>query len=277
MKTLIWIMALALQDDPSAAGNKARERALEMRQECATALESVDGVGSVGVGGSGLDYRLLIVVRDALTQVYVRDLIGGDSYGGIRIVWAISAPGRPPTTEPPPQPAPEKPRAQTPETLPEFPNAWNARATDCDIIRDYLKMKPVTHPSGNGKSWVPCQVVRRTTIGPGGGHAFTYTNHRPDCPIRLGRVGEPPWSDNYVAWVFREGITPATGTNFTLPGNPWAWVTQAGADMGSRLPNVREGVPIVPVYVPPYYPYRYWYWRPCYYHWHWHVVWRVYR
>ena len=281
MMSLLLILSLALQDAPE---KKVRDHAWEMRQECAAALGSIEGVASVGVGGSAGDYRILIVVRDARTQEEVRDLIGSDTYGGVRIVWSIAAPPRPPALEPPPA---EKPKVPPPDPLPEFPNFWEAKATDCDIIRDHLKMKKVQHPAGNGKSWVPCQLMNRTEIGPGGGHSFQYTNHRPDCPIRLGRVAEPPWADNFVAWVFRQGITAPTGTNFTLPGNAWAWAAQAGADMGSRIPNLRAGVttgptwvagpgwmsPLVPVYVPPYYYsgyYRYWHWRPCWHAWHFH-------
>lgn len=287
MTPLLCILALALQEAPDS---KVRERALELRQECAAALESVDGVLSVGVGGSGADYRLLIVVRDALSQHQVREYIGTDTYGGLRIVWSIAAAPRPPAAEaPPPQPV-EKPRAPQAAPFPEAPNFWDARATDCDIIRDYLKLKRVTHPAGNGRSWTPCQVMNRTTIGPGGGHAFTYTDHRPDCPIRLGRVAEPPWTDNYIAWVFRQGITAPAPTTMTLPGNPWDWAAQAGADMGSRIPNLRAGVtagptwvagpgwmaPLVPVYAPPYsYPHRYWGWRPCWHGWAWR--WRCWR
>ena len=158
MTTLLWILALALQEGPEL---KARQWALEMRQECAAALGSVEGVGSVGVGGAGVDYRLLIVVRDALTQHEVRDLIGGDTYGGVRIVWSIAAPPRPPSPEPPPQPPIEKPRMPPPDLRSEYPNAWGALTTDCDIIRNYLKMKPVTHPAGNGKSWQPDNPDRK--------------------------------------------------------------------------------------------------------------------
>jgi hypothetical protein len=102
-------------------------------------------------------------------------------------------------------------------------------------------MKKVTHPAGNGKSWVPCQVMTRTTIGPVGSYSFTYTNHRPDCPVRLGRVGEPSWSDNYMAWVFRQGITPPKQGNLGIQGDPWTTAAMAAADMASRLPNIREG------------------------------------
>lgn len=268
---ILWFLALALQEDPRVLEQRARDRAAEIRQECAAALESVDGAGPVGVGGTGTDYRLLIVCRDAATQRHVRDLIGGDDYGGVRIVWSIADPGRRPP--PPPEQFNEKPRVQQPEPSPpppEPPNFWKASVTDCDIIRDHLKMKKVTHPAGNGKSWVPCQVMKRTQIGPGGGHSFTYTNHRPDCPVRLGRVNEPAWADNYLAWVFRQGITPARPSNFTLPGDSWAWAGQAAADMVSRLPNIREGAGaygwVYPWAYVPYYYYYPRYYRATYYY-----------
>lgn len=280
MATWLCLMTLLLQDDPRTPQQKARDRGIEMRLECAAALVDVDGVGTVGLGGTGTDYRLLIVVRDAATQKHVRELIGGDEYGGLKIVWSVADPDRRPPPLPPPEVPAEKARpAPPPEPYADRSNAWGASVTDCDIIRDYLKLKKVSHPSGNGLSWVPCQVMKRTQIGPGGGHSFTYTNHRPDCPVRLGRVGEPPWSDAYIAWVFRVGMTPPTGTNFTIPSNGWTWAAQAGADMASRLPNLREGAGAygwpypVPVYYPYpyyYYPYRY-YWRPRW-HCHWYSV-----
>lgn len=272
MMNIVWFLALSLQDDPKLLEQKARERAAEMRQECAAALESVDGVGSIGVGGTGADYRILIVVRDAQTQRQVRDLLGGDEYGGVPIVWSIADPARRPPPPPAPEPFQPKPPPMQPPPDPERArNPWNASVTDCDIIRDHLKLKKITHPAGNGKSWVPCQVMKRTTIGPGGGHSFTYTNHRPDCPVRMGRVGEPSWSDNYMAWVFRSGITAPAPTNFTLPGNGWTWAAQAAADMGSRAPVIREASQ--GVWVPGFgwvaqngYPYSYPYYSPYYYY-----------
>lgn len=273
MPIILLILGLAMQEDP----NPARTRAQEMRQECAAALESIDGVGSVGLGGSGTDYRIVIAVRDAATQRHVRDLVG-DSYGGVRILWSIAEAPRP-------APLPEAPAERTrpptqPEPPPERLNPWNAAAVDCDIIRDHLKLKPIQHPAGNGKSWVPCQLTKRTTIGPGGVTSFSYTNHRPDCPIRMGRVGEPAGSDYFTAWVFRQGITPPVGGNFGLPSNDWAWGVQAAADMASRLPQIRDGAAAGPVWIggygwitpytayPYYYPYRSYYWRPYHRYWY---------
>jgi len=273
MMNILWCLVLLLQDDPKVLEQKARDRATEMRQECAAALESVDGVGAVGMGGTGTDYRLLIVCRDTPTQRHVRELIGGDEYGGVKIVWSIADPARRPPP-PPPEPFNEKPQVRQPEPPPQFPeapNVWKASVTDCDIIREHLKMKKVTHPAGNGKSWVPCQVMTRTTIGPAGSYSFTYTNHRPDCPVRLGRVGEPSWSDNYMAWVFRQGITAPQQGSLGIQGNPWTVAAQAAADMASRLPNIREGAGVAGPYPYYYWPYGYWpyywpYYSPYYYY-----------
>jgi hypothetical protein len=287
MPVLLVLLGLALQEG-APPERAAREHALLMRQECAAALESVDGVTSVGVGGSGADYRILISVRDAASQRSVRDLVG-DTYGGVRIVWSVAeAPRRGTPAEPPPEPA----RPAVPAPAPERGGPWIVSPLDCDILRDYLKLKPVTHPAGNGKSWVPCRVTRRTTIGPGGVTSFSYTDHRPDCPIRLGRVPEPPNADHFTAWVFRQGMTPPTGGNFTLPSNDWAWGIQAAADMASRLPSVREGSgslwiegygwvepgqhfhypDAVPYYGPSSWPYFYGHpYRPCWHH-HWFPI-----
>ncbi|HVR84233.1 MAG TPA: hypothetical protein VMU54_07980 [Planctomycetota bacterium] len=279
MPILLFLLGLAVQDDPKALGKQALERAREMRQECAEALESVDGVGSVGLGGNGIDYRIVVAVRDAAAQRRVRDLIG-DTYGGVRILWSIAeAPRRAPV---PPEPPAALPRPMPSDLAADPMNAWTASPLDCDILRDHLKLKPLPHPAGNGKSWVPCQIMKRTMIGPGGVTSFTYTNHRPDCPIRLGQVGEPPGSDSFTAWVFRRGTTPPTGGDVLLPSNGWAWGMQAAADMASRLPSIRDGEPAAgPVWIdgygwlrsdapdpfPHYDPYRCDYgWRP--HHWY---------
>jgi hypothetical protein len=134
--------------------------------------------------------------------------------------------------------------------------------------------------------------MTRTTIGPAGSYSFTYTNHRPDCPVRLGRVSEPSWSDNYMAWVFRQGITAPKQGNLGIQGNPWDVAAQAAADMASRLPNIREGAGASgwpyywpygywpysywPYYYPYYRPYRYYryYYYPVYYRCHYYVRFR---
>jgi hypothetical protein len=298
MTSILFCILAALQGDPPGPQDQARRQAAELRRECAEALKEVDGVGAVGLGGTGEDYRLLIAVRDPETLRAVRELVGGDSYGGLKIIWSVAEaprPGPPPglTPSPPPVPEPLREKPLSIEPFADRNNIWQASVTDCDIIREHLKLKKITHPSGNGMSWVPCQIVQRTSIGPDGGHSFTYTRHRPDCPVRMGRVGEPSWSDNYMAWVFRTGMTSPSPTNFTIPGNSWDFEHLSSNDMASRMPQVREGATNVPVwpYGPyaygPYsrpYPYSYysyysyywypryhWRWWPCrpYYRWHW--------
>src|SRR5882757_5553386 len=121
MPILLLVLGLALQEN----SNPARMRAQEMRQECAAALESIDGVGSVGLGGSGTDYRIVIAVRDTATQRQVRDLVG-DAYGGVRILWSIAGAPRPaPLPAAPEEPA--RPLTR-PEPPPERLNPWNAAA-----------------------------------------------------------------------------------------------------------------------------------------------------
>jgi hypothetical protein len=280
MASLLLLLALAVQDDPAGNDRRARDRALAMREECAAALASVDGVTSVGVGGSGTDYRILIAVRDPAAQRQVHELVG-DRYGGVRVIWSVARGSRLVAS---PEPPPALPFPLPAETAPERPVPGIPLFLDCDIIRDYLHLKPMSHPVGNGKFWVPCRLSRRTTMGPGGITSFSYTDHRPDCPIRLGRVGEPPGADNFIAWVFRSGITPPMGGQFTLPSSDWAWSVQAAADMASRLPSIREGEfaagPLwvggygwVAPYSAPVYPYYGPYWHP--HHWYpIHSCWR---
>src|SRR5256885_17087916 len=98
MPILLLVLGLALQEN----SNPARMRAQEMRQECAAALESIDGVGSVGLGGGGTDYRVIIAVRGTATQRQGRGL-GGGADGRGPLPWAVSA--TPPAAPPPPAPA----------------------------------------------------------------------------------------------------------------------------------------------------------------------------
>ena len=133
-----------------------------------------------------------------------------------------------------------------PSTTPDPQNPWKASVTDCDIIRDYLKMKPMRHPIGDTMySKTPCQLVHRSVIGAGGGHSYLFTKHRDDCSIRLGRVAQPAWADNFVAWVFQKGFTSAQRGGFLWPtelrADDKAWDRQAGKEMKTVLPYIREG------------------------------------
>jgi hypothetical protein len=109
MKTLLIVMGMVLgtsplfaQESPEAQAAAARERADDARQKCAALLQGLDGISSIGMGGAGADYRLLIVVRDLAAQRVARTLLGGEPFQGLKILWTI------------PQPSSEVPRRSAP-------------------------------------------------------------------------------------------------------------------------------------------------------------------
>lgn len=227
MWILVTTLALWTQDPPALA------KAQNARARAETAFGELEGVRVVGLGGSGTEYRLIVSCLDAALQAEAKTLAGGDAIDGVRILWTVGPALKPAAAKaaPPPPPAPEE--------------LLRGEATDCDIIRDYLKMKAVHHPIGNGRSFIPCQLVRRSVVGPGGGHTYVYTKHRGNCPIRLGRTSKPPWADNFVAWVFQKGFTPVLRAGFTWPyelrADDKLWDTQAKNELMTRLPQIREG------------------------------------
>ncbi len=235
MTMLAAILALSTAAAPQ---DSALQKAAEARLRCETLLGALEGVTVVGLGGARSEYRVLVSCRDAAARLAARTLTGGDLLDGVRIFWTLAPQDLP-------KPAPKPPPAEAPKEAPaqEEP-PWKAEATDCDIVRDYLKLKPVNHPAGQGRSYVPCQLVRRSVTGAGGGHSYTYTKHRPDCPIRLGRVGQPAWADNFIAWVFQKGFTPVARAGITWPTELRAddklWDQQASSELMTRLPYVRE-------------------------------------
>lgn len=268
--------ALSAQEERFLEG-EARQRAAEARLACAARVEHLDGVVSVNMGGTGKSYRLFILVRDAAAKARVQEKIGGDRFRGLDIHWSFAAAARKPAgpalrnTGPVNYmmgmaPSPRKsapvnsmmgaPLRQT-RALPrndvkafqpqqdEGENFWKAKVTDCDIVRNHLKMKRISHPIGNGRYYKPCQLMLRSVTGAGGGHSFYYTKHRPDCPIRLGRVGQPSWADHHIAWIFQKGFTQPIRGGITWPyelrASDSLWRRQMVQDVKSRLPRIRDG------------------------------------
>ena len=217
--------------------------AVELKKRCRERLEGVEGIVSVGLGGVNDTYSLLIVCRTEEARKKARAILGGNRFEGLKIFWSISGP--PAVTVKVPKLLQDKKQPE-PEFDPDgAAPPWEASVLDCDIIRTYLKLKPVRHPAGNGRSLKPCKVHHRQVVGAGGGHSYYYTKHRGDCPIRLGRVAEPPWADNTIAWIFRKGFTPAARASFLWPTELRAddklWARQAGEDLRTRLPYIRAG------------------------------------
>jgi hypothetical protein len=256
---MVWILALSFlpMQESAAEEAAARLRADEARRRCATRMDGVEGVLSVGSGGIGTDHRILVAVRDFSAKLEAQRRVGADSFEGVKIYWSVVggsgsageaplpaeiAPAEPGSTvAAPPQPSPAAAAAASDDSPEAF---WKAKPEDCDILRDYLKMKRVSRPAGGGRYWIPCQLIRRSVVGPGGGHTYVYTKHRPDCPVRLGRLSPPAWADNFVAWVFRKGFTPVMRAGFTWPfelrGDDKLWDAQASGELKTRLSYIRE-------------------------------------
>jgi len=244
MTTLALI--LLLQSDPTIA----RLHAVEARERAESRIGLFDGVRGVGMGGTGGEYSLIVVVDSLVTKAMAREALGGDTFEGLKILWTVTGSSRTvvhPAAPPPAAPAPAAAPAEVPG------NFWNAKPEDCDIIRDHLKMKKISHPSGNGRYWLPCAVHLRQVVGAGGGHTFTYTKHRPDCPIRTGRVGMPAYADRFIAWVYTSGYTEPIRAGFTWPTELRAgdslWARQAWGDLHSRMGYVRSGGTQIPTAV----------------------------
>jgi hypothetical protein len=244
---LLGTLALFAQDETRVQEQDARVNADESKRKCTNLVEGIDGVVSVGMGGTGTNYRLLIVVRDVVAKQAAQKALGGDSYEGLKIMWTIRSSNAPAPQAPGPNPNPPPLIAPTPQpaaaqTVPSpGPSIY-----DCDIIRDHLKLKPITHPTGDGRSYEPCQVMKRTVEGGISPPPVLYAKHRPDCPVYLGRVGQPAVADSFVAWVFQQGasVVPPEGT--------------------PRLSDLRPGYNPPPTYTT--YPYDYYgYYRPYYY------------
>jgi hypothetical protein len=240
-----FALLLLLQADPAVA----RACATEARERAEAKIGLLDGVRSVGMGGTGAEYRLIVVVDSLVTKAAAREALGGDTFEGHRILWTVAGTGLPVVSVAVPPAAVERPAVLIAPPAPPVQavpgNFWNAKAEDCDIIRDHLKMKKISHASGDGRYWLPCAVHLRQVVGVGGGHTFTYTKHRPDCPIRTGRVGMPPYADLFIAWVFSSGYTYPIRAGFTWPTELRAsdslWTRQAWQDLESRMGYVRSG------------------------------------
>ncbi len=222
---------------PATAQEEAalsRERATEAKAKCVSLLEGVDGVSSVNYAGSGTDFRLLIVVRDYAAKLAARQKLGGgETFEGVKVMWTIAGSGAglvqavPTNLAPPDNGAQPKPPAVPPAPPPgaNEPAPVPAGEPDCDIIRAQLGLKALRHPVGGNswKSWTPCQVWLRAVQGPGGGHSYLYTKHRPGCIYQDGLYSE----------VYREGFLYPT----ELRGSDSSWSRQVSQDLEHKFPK----------------------------------------
>jgi hypothetical protein len=224
---LCLVLLMALSQEEAAL---AREKVEEARSKCAVLIGGMDGVVGIHYAGSGADYRLMIVVRDAAAKAAAREKLGGDKVGDIRVLWTVTASAT--VVEVSNKPAPPPPPVNTIPAPPEN------EGPECDIVRAQLGLKPLHRPVGGAsfKSWIPCQVWLRAVEGPAGGHSYLYTKHRPGCPYQDGLASE----------VYREGFLYPWG----LRGSDNLWHRQVGQDLANKFP------PPPPPMVPKSYPYR---------------------
>lgn len=212
----------------------AKIRATDVRARCVTALDAVDGVTGVNYAGSGIEYRLMIVVRDYPAKLAAQKKIGGDSFEGLPVLWTVVNKSftRPETMTIAINPeATAKPAASAPTPKPVEPVARAARdgssapeIPDCDIVRAQYGLKAVRRPVGGSswKSWIPCKVWLRAVQGPGGGHSYLYTKHRPGCVFQ----------DGLASAVYREGFLYPT----ELRGSDSLWADQVAQDLDHKFP-----------------------------------------
>lgn len=243
-------LPLAGQDEEAAA--MARIRATDARARCVTLLDAVEGVTGVNYAGSGVDYRLMIVVRDYAVKAAAQRKLGGDSCEGMPILWTVTnktftTPGT--TTiaaplEPAPAPA-AAPKPQEAAAKPSQQGPMGPDVPDCDIVRAQYGLPSVRRPVGGSswKSWIPCKVWLRAVQGAGGGHSYLYTKHRPGCMFQ----------DGLASAVYREGFLYPT----ELRGSDSLWAGQVAQDLAHKFPAppppmqpksgpVRKEVPSVP-------------------------------
>lgn len=230
----------------------------DVRYKYEAKLKAIAGVVDVSVGG--IDGNLMLIVRVAGdgAEEEVRQFTKG-GLDGFKVFVQVSSPPTPSKKSDESTDKNLKPlkgeldknekSVKSPTAAIVVPedrdNVWRASAVDCDIVRQYLQMKEISHPIGNGYTEHPCRLVLRGVQGTYGGFSYVYTKHRSRCPIRLGRVAQPTWADNYVAWIFQKGFNPVMRGGFLWPtelrGDDRRCIKFAGEDLMTRLPFIREG------------------------------------
>src|SRR6185503_20863192 len=91
MIAIVAALLLASAQDAVQAAD-ARERADEARRKCAGLVAGMDGLSTIGMAGSGTEYKLLLVVRDPAAKKSIQDRLGGDRCDGLPIVWSVKNP-----------------------------------------------------------------------------------------------------------------------------------------------------------------------------------------
>lgn len=234
MSTLILVVSLAL----STSVQEARPSVQEILKEQGPTIRALEGVIDVAVGGTTEDPRIMVRVSSEEAKADVGRKIGGHA-GGYKFFIYVARPAgqtvvapATPTDTPKPPPPRKTETEKDPETI-----------EDCDIFRDHLKLKPV--PRHKDKLTIDgCKLMRRSRVGGGGGHAFWYTRHRFDCPLRTNKLTIPAKADDFTTWVFTRGFQPASEGSFLvfeLKGSDKLWFDGVKDDLTNLLPYIREG------------------------------------
>jgi hypothetical protein len=201
-------------------------------------LHAIEGVVGVTAGGSSESPILVVRVRDGSVLEAVKKAVG-PAVDGIK-TFVYPAPGSTVSGDPPAKP----PTTAPPPTEPGKPAEVKDPIEDCDIIRDHRKLKEIKHTE-NGKTYPNCALMNRQVIGSGGGHAFWYTRHRWNCPVRKGEVAPAAGQDGFTRWVLNLGFYPAVRGSFLYPtelkGSDTLWFRQVHKDLTEVLPYIRDG------------------------------------
>ncbi|HEX7898575.1 MAG TPA: hypothetical protein VF950_12495 [Planctomycetota bacterium] len=134
---VLLILGAALPALANEAG-EARARATEVHLAAGGALLNLDGLTSVNMAGSNNEYRLIIVVRDLRAKLTAREMLGGDVYQGVKILWCVSDPS---ATAPAPAAKPFAPVVAAPAPAPRPAPA--AAAYTGAPTRNFVPMAPV--------------------------------------------------------------------------------------------------------------------------------------
>ena len=236
MSTLMLAVCLSISVPPQ----EARPSVQDVLKEHGPAIRALDGVIDVAVGGTAEDPRIMVRVSSEEAKAAVSQKIGGQ-VGGYKFYIYVAPPAgqtvvapatTPPTDAAKPPPAKKTETEKDPESI-----------EDCDIFRDHLKLKPVIRHKDK-LTIDGCKLMRRSRVGGGGGHAFWYTRHRFDCPIRNNRIEKPAKADEFTTWVFTRGFQPASEGSFLvfeLKGSDKLWFDGVKEDLTALLPYIREG------------------------------------
>lgn len=156
------IAALLLSQDPVQAAD-ARERADGARRKCAGLVAGTDGLTTIGMAGSGDEYKLLLVVRDPAVKKAIQERLGGDQLDGIPILWSVrnaTAVAQPP--------APPAAAAAAPEPEPSAIEVDDSNTLDCRGRRRWERPewwgKPRVVWEYTGRGWNGHKIPKSTWV-----------------------------------------------------------------------------------------------------------------